>query len=59
MVERDRSMLPPTRQSRRRASLLVPYFATVHSAYGAALSDIRFSPQFSEPIVLPNDAACA
>jgi len=37
--------------------LLVPYFATVHSAYGAALSDIRFSLQFSEPIVLPNDAA--
>ncbi len=37
--------------------VLVPYFATVHSAYGAALSDIRFSLQFSEPIVLPNDAA--
>lgn len=36
--------------------VLVPYFATVHSAYGAALSDIRFSLQFSEPIVLPNDA---
>jgi len=35
--------------------LVVPYFATVHSAYGAALSDIRFSLQFSEPIVLPND----
>lgn len=34
--------------------LIVPYFATVHSAYGAALSDIRFSLQFSEPIVLPN-----
>jgi len=38
------------------AKLVVPYFATVHSAYGAALSDIRFSLQFSEPIVLPNDA---
>lgn len=37
--------------------LLVPYLATVHSAYGAALSDIRFSLQFSEPIVLPNDPA--
>jgi N-methylhydantoinase A len=36
--------------------VLVPYFATVHSAYGAALSDIRFSLQFSEPIVLPNNA---
>lgn len=35
--------------------LVVPYFATVHSAYGAALSDIRFSLQFSEPIVLQDD----
>ena len=51
-----------TKQRRRHESeagcerLVVPYFATVHSAYGAALSDIRFSLQFSEPIVLPNDA---
>jgi len=37
--------------------LVIPYFATVHSAYGAALSDIRFSFQFSEPIVLPNGAS--
>lgn len=37
--------------------VFIPYFATVHSAYGAALSDIRFSLQFSEPIVLPNDPA--
>ncbi len=37
------------------ARLIVPYFATVHSAYGAALSDVRFSLQFSEPIVLPED----
>jgi N-methylhydantoinase A len=35
--------------------LVVPYFATVHSAYGAALSDIRFSLQFSEPIVIQDD----
>ena len=35
--------------------LVVPFFATVHSAYGAALSDIRFSLQFSEPIVLQDD----
>jgi N-methylhydantoinase A len=35
--------------------LVVPYFATVHSAYGAALSDIRFSLQFSEPIVVQED----
>ena len=37
--------------------LVVPYFATAHSAYGAAFSDIRFSLQFSEPIVLPNNSA--
>ncbi len=35
--------------------LVIPYFATVHSAYGAALSDIRFSLQFSEPIVIQDD----
>ncbi|HMN84072.1 MAG TPA: hydantoinase/oxoprolinase family protein [Burkholderiaceae bacterium] len=35
--------------------LVIPFFATVHSAYGAALSDIRFSLQFSEPIVLHDD----
>jgi N-methylhydantoinase A len=35
--------------------LVVPFFATVHSAYGAALSDIRFSLQFSEPIVVQDD----
>jgi N-methylhydantoinase A len=35
--------------------LVIPFFATVHSAYGAALSDIRFSLQFSEPIVVQDD----
>ncbi len=39
------------------SSILIPYFATVLSAYGAALSDIRFSFQFSEPTVLPCDSA--
>ena len=39
------------------SSIVIPYFATVLSAYGAALSDIRFSFQFSEPIVLPCDSA--
>ena len=33
--------------------IIVPYFATVHSAYGAALSDVRFSLQHSHPLVLP------
>ncbi|MBM3647221.1 MAG: hydantoinase/oxoprolinase family protein [Alphaproteobacteria bacterium] len=36
--------------------VVVPFFATVHSAYGAAISDVRFSLQFSEPIVLPGSA---
>jgi len=35
--------------------IIVPYFATVHSAYGAAISDIRFSLAFSDPITLPAD----
>lgn len=39
------------------AEIVVPFFATVHSAYGAALSDVRFSLRHSEPIVLPVDAA--
>ena len=33
--------------------IIVPYHATVHSAYGAALSDVRFSLQHSHPLVLP------
>ncbi len=33
--------------------IIVPFLATVHSAYGAALSDIRFSLQYSDPLVLP------
>jgi len=37
--------------------IIVPFLATVHSAYGAALSDVRFSLRFSEPMVLPADAA--
>jgi N-methylhydantoinase A len=38
------------------AEIIVPFFATVHSAFGAALSDVRFSVRHSEPIVLPIDA---
>ena len=35
------------------AKIIVPFFATVHSAYGAALSDVRFSLQHSHPLVPP------
>jgi len=33
--------------------IIVPFFATVHSAYGAAQSDVRFSLRHSHPLVLP------
>jgi N-methylhydantoinase A len=33
--------------------IIVPLLAPVHSAYGAALSDIRFSLRFSDPLTLP------
>ena len=35
------------------AEIVVPFLATVHSAYGAAHSDVRFSSTHSEPMVLP------
>ncbi len=35
------------------SEIVVPFFATVHSAYGAAQSDVRFSLQHSHPLVLP------
>jgi N-methylhydantoinase A len=38
------------------AEIIVPYLATVHSAYGAARSDVRFSMTHSEPLVLPTPA---
>lgn len=37
--------------------IIVPFLATVHSAFGAALSDVRFSLQHSHPLVLPADPA--
>ncbi len=37
--------------------IVVPFHATVHSAYGAALSDVRFSLQHSHPMVLPQPPA--
>ena len=33
--------------------IIVPLQAPVHSAYGAALSDVRFSLRFSDPLTLP------
>jgi len=33
--------------------MIVPFQATVLSAYGAALSDVRFSLRLSDPLVLP------
>jgi len=38
------------------AEIIVPFLATVHSAYGAARSDVRFSMTHSEPLVLPTPA---
>jgi N-methylhydantoinase A len=38
------------------AEIIVPFHATVHSAYGAARSDVRFSLTHSEPLVLPAPA---
>ncbi|MEP7303117.1 MAG: hydantoinase/oxoprolinase family protein [Caldimonas sp.] len=38
------------------AEIVVPFHATVHSAYGAARSDVRFSMTHSEPLVLPAPA---
>ncbi|HZP88319.1 MAG TPA: hydantoinase/oxoprolinase family protein [Burkholderiales bacterium] len=35
------------------SKIIVPFFATVHSAYGAARSDVRFSLQHSHPLVPP------
>lgn len=37
--------------------IIVPFHATVHSAFGAALSDVRFSLTHSDPMVLPADPA--
>ena len=39
------------------AEIIIPFFATVHSAVGAALSDTRFSLRHSEPLVLPVEPA--
>jgi N-methylhydantoinase A len=33
--------------------IIIPTEATVHSAFGAAITDIRFSLSYSDPVVLP------
>jgi len=35
------------------SEIVIPAVATVHSAYGAAVTDIRFSLRYSDPVVLP------
>ena len=37
--------------------IIIPLFASVLSAYGAARTDVRFSLQISDPLVLPVEAA--
>ncbi len=37
--------------------VIIPYWATVHSAYGAAISDLRYSLETSEPTVLDGSVA--
>jgi N-methylhydantoinase A len=35
------------------STIIVPYYATVHSAYGAAITDVRYTLQKSDLMVLP------
>ena len=37
--------------------IIIPAVATVHSAFGAAITDVRFSLRYSDPLVLPMPAA--
>lgn len=37
--------------------IIIPAVATVHSAFGAAMTDVRFSLRYSDPLVLPVPAA--
>ncbi len=37
--------------------IIIPAVATVHSAFGAAITDVRFSLRYSDPLVLPVPAA--
>jgi N-methylhydantoinase A len=35
------------------SEIIIPFHAPVHSAFGAALSDVRFSLRYSDPLTLP------
>jgi N-methylhydantoinase A len=35
------------------SEIIIPFNASVHSAYGSALSDVRFSLRYSDPLTLP------
>jgi N-methylhydantoinase A len=35
------------------SEIIIPAVATVHSAFGAAMTDVRFSLRYSDPLVLP------
>jgi N-methylhydantoinase A len=35
------------------SEIIIPFNASVHSAYGGALSDVRFSLRYSDPLTLP------
>ncbi len=37
--------------------IIIPFNASVHSAYGSGLSDVRFSLRYSDPLTLPVDPA--
>lgn len=39
------------------SEIIVPFNASVHSAYGSALSDVRFSLRYSDPLTLPVEPA--
>jgi len=39
------------------SEIIIPAVATVHSAFGAAMTDVRFSLRYSDPLVLPVPAA--
>jgi N-methylhydantoinase A len=39
------------------SEIIIPAVATVHSAFGAAITDVRFSLRYSDPLVLPVPAA--
>jgi N-methylhydantoinase A len=39
------------------SEIIIPFHASVHSAYGSALSDVRFSLRYSDPLTLPVEPA--